>query len=198
MSSDKVLHPTAKRNVETIAEVERQLLRKRSTVERIGETIAWYFGSLRFVIAHLLFIFCWVLWNTGTVPGLDPFDRYPFGLLSLLIGAEFIFLTTFVLMNQKHQLRRTEHWGHLDLQLTMLTEQEVTKNMQMLRMICKHLGLKAPSQDQEVAEMTQSTQVTALINAIGKVRETETLVEELAESRQDDEHLVAKVVQSNP
>jgi uncharacterized membrane protein len=185
MPSETTLHPTAKKNVKTIADVERQLLRQRSTVERIGEAVAWYFGSLRFIIAHVLFITLWVLWNTGLIPGLEPFDVYPFGLLSFLIGAEFILLTTFVLMNQKHQLRRTEHWGHLHLQLSMLTEQEVTKNMQMLRLICKHLGLKEPSQDQEVEELTQSTHVTALVDEIGKVRDPAALVELASEESQD-------------
>jgi hypothetical protein len=55
-------------------------------------------------------------------------------------GVEFIFLTTFVLMNQKHQMGRTEQWAHLDLRLSMLAEQEVTKNMEMLR-----LNLPAPA-----------------------------------------------------
>ena len=190
MPVDQPLHPTAKRNVEIIAQVEQQLLRQRSTVERIGEAVAWYFGSLYFVGAHVLFITGWVLWNIGLIPGVQPFDAYPFGLLSFVVGIEFILLTTFVLMNQKHQMRRTEQWGHLDLQLSMLTEQEVTKNMQMLHLICNHLGLKEPGQDQELAEMTQATQVTALVNEIVKVRDTETLVEDTDVPRETEEQLI--------
>ena len=164
------LHAAAKRNVEIIAEVEQQLMRQRTKMERVGESITWFFGSLYFIAAHVPFIAAWILWNIGVFPSLQVFDPYPFGLLSLVVGVEFIFLTTFVLMNQKHQMRRTEQWGHLDLQLTMLTEQEVTKNMQMLLEICKHLHLRGPNQDQELEDLTQATQVAALVDEIERVR----------------------------
>jgi uncharacterized membrane protein len=111
-----------------------------------------------------------VEWGSG--PGARPFDPYPFGLLALVVGIEFIFLTTFVLMNQKHQMGRTEQWAHLDLQLSMLAEQEVTKNMQLLQLICQHLRLQKPAQDQEVKELTRATPVTALVDEIGKALES--------------------------
>jgi hypothetical protein len=48
----------------------------------------------------------------------------------------------------------------------MLTEQEVTKNMQILHMICQKLELETPTHDQEVSELSQDTQVTALVDEI--------------------------------
>jgi uncharacterized membrane protein len=129
MSPESTLQPTAKKNVETIAQVEQQLLRQRSRMERVGEAIARFFGSLYFIVAHVLFIAGWVLVNIGRIPGVPPFDPYPFALLSSIVGIEFIFLTAFVLMNQKHQMRRAEQWANLHLQLSMLTEQEVADEM---------------------------------------------------------------------
>ena len=171
MQPEPPLPTSAKKNVDTIAQVELQLLRQRSPMEHIGEAIARFFGSLKFIVAHVFFITGWIVLNTGTVPGMQPFDPYPFTFLSFMVGIEFIFLTTFVLMNQKHQIRRAEQWSHLHLQLSMLTEQEVTKSMQMLHMICHRLGLREPAQDQELKEMAQATSVTALVDEIGKVRE---------------------------
>jgi uncharacterized membrane protein len=172
MSSEPTLQPTAKKNVETIAQVEQQLLRQQSRMERIGEAVARFFGSLYFIIAHVLFIAGWVILNTGAISGVSPFDPYPFAFLSSVVSVEFILLTTFVLMNQKHQIRRTEQWAHLHLQLSMLTEQEVTKNMQMLHLICQHLRLEQPAHHhQEVKELTRATPVTALVDEIGKVRD---------------------------
>ncbi len=184
MSTEPFLPPTAKKNVDTIAQVEQQLLEQRSVTEHLGEVIARFFGSLSFIIAHGLFIAGWVLLNTSMIPGVSPFDPYPFGLLSAVIGIEFICLTTFVLMNQKHQMRRTEQWAKLDLHLNMLTEQEVTKNMQMLHLICQHLRLKQPGQDQEVNELSQAMSVTALVEELGKVRELgQVLADEICEVR---------------
>lgn len=188
MSSEPVLPPTVKKNVETIALVEQQLLGQRSLTEHLGEGIARFFGSLTFIIAHVLFIAGWVLLNTCMIPGASPFDPYPFALLSAVVGIEFIFLTTFVLINQNHQMRRSEQWANLDLQLSMLTEQEVTKNMQMLHLICQHLRIKQPGQvqhDQEVSELSQATSVTALVDEIDKVRELgQALADEISEAEQ--------------
>jgi uncharacterized membrane protein len=171
MLPEPSLPTTAKKNVETIAQVEKQLLRQRSPMERIGEAIARFFGSLNFIVAHVFFIAGWIALNTGTFTRMQSFDPYPFTFLSFIVGIEFIFLTTFVLLNQKYQMRRAEQWSHLHLQLSMLTEQEVTKSMQMLDMICQRLRLGVSGQDQELKEMAQVTSVTALVDEIGKVRD---------------------------
>lgn len=174
MVSQPSVAPTAKRNIAAIAQLEQQLLAQRSTAELIGAGVARFFGSLRFILAQLLFLVAWIVVNQKLV-GIPPFDPYPFLLLSLIVGIEFIFLTTFVLMNQTHQMRRAEQWSHLHLQLSMLTEQEVTKNMQMLRTVCQELGLNKPTGDEELSELTQDTAISALANEIEKARETESL-----------------------
>lgn len=162
---------TAKKNIETIAQVELELQGRRSQVEKIGNRIARFFGSLRFITAHLLFFATWIVLNLPVLHNVTEFDPYPFPFLGLLVGIEFILLTTFVLMNQNIQSRRQDHWGHLALQVCLLAEQEVTKNMQMLHLICQHLGIKKPSADDEVKELTQTTPVTALAEEIEKARE---------------------------
>jgi uncharacterized membrane protein len=88
---------------------------------------------------------------------------------------EFIFLTTFVLINQKHQMRRDEQWSHLHLQLSMLTEQEVTTNMKMLYTICRKLKLELSTRDQEISELSQNTEITALVDEIDKARDSDAL-----------------------
>jgi len=167
------LPPTAKKNIEIIAQVEQELLRSRSWVERFGEGIAHYFGSLFFIGLHVLLIAGWILVNTASVPGIQPFDLYPFPFLALVVGIEFIFLTTFVLINQKHQIRRSDRWWHLHLQLSMLTEQEVTKNMQMLALVCRRLGLDGAGEDQELSEMTKATSVPAVVDELEKARDVD-------------------------
>jgi uncharacterized membrane protein len=162
------LSPTARKNVETIAQVEQQLVGRRTRAERVADTVARFFGKLRFIAAHIVFIAAWFAYNLGILPNVEPFDPYPFPFLGLIVGIEFIFLTTFVLMNQNLQSRREEQWAHLNLQLAMLAEHEVTKNMQMLHMICAHLGLEQPTSDREVKELTQATPVATLVEEIAK------------------------------
>jgi uncharacterized membrane protein len=170
MSSGPLL-TTAKRNVETVAAIEQQLLGRHSAVERVGGGIARFFGSLWFIGAHALVIGGWLLLNLGVVPGPAPFDAYPFPFLGFVVAVEFIFLTTFVLMNQNLMSARQEQWAHLTLQVCMLAEQEVTKNMQMLHLISTRLGTDGLAGDQEVHDMARDTPLMALVEEIDKARD---------------------------
>ena len=173
MSSQPSVAPTAKRNIAAIAQLEQQVLSQRSKAEHVGGAVARFFGSLRFILVELLFVVAWILINTGMIAGAPRFDPYPFPLLSLIVGVEFIFLTTFVLLNQKHQMRRAEQWSHLHLQISMLTEQEVTKSMQMLRSICGKMDLHELTGDAEMSELAENTAISALANEIELARETD-------------------------
>ena len=175
MSTQPSVIATAKRNVETIAQLEQQLVAHQSRTERWGSGVASFFGSSRFIIAQVVFVVAWIVLNTAKTAWFRPFDPYPFQFLSLIVAVEFIFLTTFVLINQKHQMRRAEQWSHLHLQLSMLTEQEVTKNIKMLHMISKKLNVEMATRDQEVSDLSQDTEITALVDEIERVREDDAL-----------------------
>ena len=180
---------TAKKNIEAIAHVEHELHGRRSRLERVGDGIAAFFGSLWFIAAHTVFLLIWIVLNSGLLPRLIAFDPYPFSFLGLIIGIEFIFLTTFVLMNQNLQSGRQEKWGHLTLQVCLLAEQEVTKNMQMLHQICQHLKMKNLEVDEELEDLTQATHVTTLVQEIEKAREVgEELIEQLDKLQDDLSH----------
>jgi uncharacterized membrane protein len=192
--SSAPLSSTAKKNIEVIAQVEQHLTGSRSRVEKIGDWIARFFGSLWFIIAHAVFFTVWIVLNVRMLPGVGAFDPYPFPFLGLIVGIEFIFLTTFVLMNQNFQSKRQEQWGHLTLQVALLTEQEVTKTLQMVHLICQDLGLKTPAADPEVKDLAQTTPVTVLVDEIDKVREAgEKLVGEMEKTRNAEEDLAGEL-----
>jgi len=54
------------------------------------------------------------------------FDPFPFGILALVISSESVVLTIFVLISQNRMARQAEKRSHLDLQVGMLAEQELT------------------------------------------------------------------------
>jgi uncharacterized membrane protein len=166
---------TAKRNVETVAQLEQQLVAHQSRTERWGSGVAAFFGSARFIVVQVVFVLAWIVMNIEKTSWFRPFDPYPFQFLSLIVGIEFIFLTTFVLINQKHQMRSAEQWSHLHLQLSMLTEQEVTKNIKMLHAISQNLGEEMPTRDEEVSELSQNTEIAALVDEIEKARDNDAL-----------------------
>lgn len=162
------LGDTAKKNIETIVQLERQLLLKQTIAERWGDKMAHFFGSLCFIIVETFFIACWIFFNSGIGAFFSPFDPYPFPFLNLIVGMQFFFLTTFVLINQKQQMRRMEQWSHLHLQLSILGEQEITKELQTLHMISKELGLKNVEDSLKSTDLTHETPLQTLADEIEK------------------------------
>ncbi len=169
--SSSPLPETAKKNIEVMAQVEQKLHLNRTAIDKLGDGIARFFGSLWFIAAHAVFLAIWFAINGEWIRELEPFDPYPFAFLGLIIGIEFIVLTSFVLMNQSVQTKRLEHWGHVNLQVCILTEQEVTKSIHLLHKICERLDLEDGGADQESKDLSQPTHLTSMVEEIEKARE---------------------------
>ncbi len=151
---------SAKGNIRSIANIEQEFMRQRSRVDRFSETISRYAGSIGFAVAQFCGVAGWVAINSEMTV-LRPFDPYPFCFLSVLIALEAVFLSTFVLMTQRRQAHQAEHWAHLNLQIGLLSEQEATKMLQMLTLVCNQMGMKT-SQDRELKEMVEKTPIAHL------------------------------------
>ena len=105
-----------------------------------------------FVYIHLIWIGSWVVVNLGWL-GIRPFDPYPFGLLTMIGSLEAIFLSTFVLISQNRMAAAADRRAELDLQISLLSEHEVTQAIKMLDAIVQHLGVPImPSSDVEEAK----------------------------------------------
>jgi uncharacterized membrane protein len=174
-----------KLNIQSIAELERDFERRRTPADRVSGAITRFAGSIWSVAAHALLFAGWILVNTGCVPGVRPFDPYPFSFLALAVALEAIFLTTFVLMSQNHLDRQTDRWAHLDLQISLLAEQESTKMLQMLQRIHEYLGLEEAAGDTELKELVEKTHVATLVQELEKVREVEAELAQEAEKRRE-------------
>jgi uncharacterized membrane protein len=149
-------------NIEAIAKLEHEALSRRTATERIGDGITKIVGSLGFMLAQLILIFVWSLINLRGVPGLKPFDPFPFGILALVVSSESVFLTIFVLISQNRMLRHSERRAHLDLQVSMLSEQELTTMLQMLQKLCERVGVRVDGSEQQLQAFSQTTDVHKL------------------------------------
>lgn len=160
---------TVQRNINSIAEIEQEFLRQRSTVACISDRIASVAATPFFITAHVVWLAGWVLVNTFDCFGIVHFDPYPFCFLALCISSEAALLSMFVLMSQQRQARQADQWAHVGLQVSMISEQETTKMLQMLQSICNHLGLKKIVQDCELKEMVKETPFVAIMQELEKV-----------------------------
>ena len=134
--------PGFHRGVETLASVKSELHRRERPSERVADFFTAFSGSMGFVYFHALWFGAWVTWNTGLVPGLAPFDPYPFGLLTMLVSLEAIFLSTFVLISQNREQRVNWIQDEIQTQIGLYQEQELTQVLRIVHRIEKHLGLK--------------------------------------------------------
>jgi uncharacterized membrane protein len=153
---------TVARNIEEVVRMEEEAVRRRPPSSRVADLVAGFAGKLRFVLLHATLVAAWAAVNAGLVPGVPAFDPYPFGLLGMLFSLKGVLLASFVLMKQTRMSAQAEQRSHLDLQISLLAEQEVTKVIQMLERISARLGIEGEVVDAEAREMGETTAVGGL------------------------------------
>jgi uncharacterized membrane protein len=158
------------KNLSSLAEVEQELERQRTPLDRVSDAVTSFTGSLRFVVAHLIVFLIWVFLNVKWVLGEYAFDPYPYVFLNFVLGFEAVMLGTFVLMSQNRQNRQADLWLHVVLQISMLAEQESTKTLQVLQRICERLNLPDAAQDKELNQLIQTTQIETLAKELEQAR----------------------------
>jgi uncharacterized membrane protein len=150
-------------NVAAISDMESQALRNRTRAERVSDALLQATGNLGFLGAHALAFAAWVGVNLGAVPGLTPFDPFPFGILTLIVSAEGVFFALFILISQNRMTRQADHRAHLNLQISMLAERETTRMLAILTPLARHFHLP---EDAEAEELARTTDVPTLAREI--------------------------------
>ncbi|MCK9898313.1 DUF1003 domain-containing protein [Frankia sp. AgB32] len=102
---------------------ERDVLtRTRSRQDRAADAITSFAGSLRFVYLHAVWFAGWILVNEGALGHAAVFDAYPFGLLTMIVSLEAIFLSTFVMVSQNRDTARQNVRAELDFETNIRSE----------------------------------------------------------------------------
>lgn len=153
-------------NIDAIVKLEQDALARRSLTERVSDVITKLVGNMGFLLAQFVLIAGWSLVNLHVIPGLAAFDPFPFGILALVVSSESVFLTIFVLISQSRMARQSERRSHLDLQVGMLAEQELTTILRMLQKLCQHTGVNVDSSKQEVQSFSNTTDVHKLASEL--------------------------------
>jgi uncharacterized membrane protein len=156
----------AEAHIDSIVKQEEEALGRRSVTERLADGVGIFAGSVPFVLLHLVLLIVWLLVNCGKIPGARPFDPYPFQLLGVLVAVEAVILSSFILMRQNRMMRRGERRDHLNLQVDLLAEKEITSLLQMVRAICGQMGLQNIAADKDIRELSQNTSIESLTQSL--------------------------------
>jgi len=153
-------------NIDLIAKHEQEFRDRRTTAERIGDSVAGWMGSLPFVALHTFIFIAWIAINTVGVPAVPRFDPPPFQLLGVIFGFEAILLASFVLMRQSRIGRRSDERDHLELQVALITEKEITAVLSICQAMAQKLDLEHLAKAPEIQEMTQEVQIDEVAETI--------------------------------
>lgn len=136
-------------------------LSRRRPIDVLADRIIGVAGTIPVVELHAVVFLAWILVNTGVVPVLPVFDPYPFGFLTMMISIEAIFLSLLILISQNRQSTVADLREEMNFQITVQSEQEVTKLLRLVRDIHAYHGL-ARRRDSELEKMTQKLDTSKL------------------------------------
>jgi CRP/FNR family cyclic AMP-dependent transcriptional regulator len=116
--ADKLLETRVVRNV------NEEMDEKLSVILRISDWIAWFSGSMYFLLLNAVWFISWIAINMLPL-GLPQFDPYPFGLLTMIVSLEAIFLSCFVLISQNRQVEKDRVRSDIEYDVNIKAELEV-------------------------------------------------------------------------
>lgn len=165
------LSKVIERNIRTIIHLRTKAEHERNLQDRIADSITSFSGRMIFAYVHIAWFVVWILLNTGWF-GLKPFDPFPYGLLTMVVSLEAIFLSTFVLISQNRLAKESERRADLDLHIGLLTEHELTRVLQMLDVIQEKLGI-VDHENSDLADLEMETKPEDVLAEIQRLQELE-------------------------
>jgi CRP/FNR family transcriptional regulator, cyclic AMP receptor protein len=116
--ADELLRTRVSRNVNEEMEVHS------TPLLRIADWIAWFSGSMAFLILNGGWFIIWIGINTLPL-GVEHFDPFPFGLLTMIVSLEAIFLSCFVLISQNRQAQKDKVRADIEYEVNIKAELEI-------------------------------------------------------------------------
>ena len=124
-----------------IRSIESRLKDRRTRSEKFADVLVRWFGSNGSILIHVVIFISWIAINAGLFPNIKTFDPFPFILLTMVVSLEAIFLSLFVLISQNRESRISDLREEIDIQVNMIAEQEITKVINLLAYLMKHLNV---------------------------------------------------------
>jgi uncharacterized membrane protein len=154
---------TTEANVRAVIALERETLGDRTLLQRVTDSVTAAVSSPAFIVAHLAWFAFWVGINTFVAREFDP---YPFSLLTLLVSLEAILLTGFVLMSQDRMTKLADKRTHLDLQVNLLAEQELTAILRVVCLVADKAGVDLNGCDPNLDKLLNQTNVKVIADEL--------------------------------
>lgn len=160
---DKPMTRIVERNIQALIARRRGEEERRSVQDRTADIVTRFTGSMLFVYLHLALFGTWIVFNLPWMPT-PKFDP-SFVTLAMFASVEAIFLSTFVLITQNRMSALAEKRAELDLQVSLLTEHEVTKLIDLVTAIAARMELDEAS-NPELSDLKRDVQPEKVLDTI--------------------------------
>lgn len=149
------------RNIESILQLEDENRRAKPLLYRLVSRVSRYCGTVAFLWWNLAFFAAWILLNQF-VWQIDP---YPFTFLLFLVSIEAIVLAIMILISQNMSAEESERRHHLDLQINLLNEREMTALLRLATRMAEKMEVPQESHS-EVRALTERTDPGKVLHQI--------------------------------
>ena len=116
--ADELLRTRVSKNL------NEEIMQKLGVLDRISDWLAWFSGSMPFLLSHSVWFIVWIILNRFIL-GDRAFDPFPFGLLTMIVSLEAIFLACFVLISQNRQAQKDKVRADIEYEVNIKAELEV-------------------------------------------------------------------------
>ncbi len=130
----------------------------RDFEDKISDWITAFAGNIKFVYAHAIWFGVWIAAGLGLFGAAYKFDTFPFGLLTMIVSLEAIFLSTFVMISQNRSSEKSEIRSQLDYETDLQAEREIAIIMQTLVRIAEKNGVNITDLTTEMDEVKHLAQ----------------------------------------
>lgn len=148
-------HDRVSQRRKVISSFKARANEKRSLVDKIADGLTVSFGTILFLVLNAVFFAVWIVWNMGLVPEFSVIDPFPFGLLTMVVSLEAIFLAIIVLISQNRESKIAELRQEFELYVNTYAESEITKLIYLQTLLLEKNGIDI-SDDMEVQGMLKS------------------------------------------
>ena len=116
--ADELIRTRVSRNV------NEEVVEHTTLMQHIADVISWFSGSMPFLFVNAAIFAVWIGINSLAL-GLPHFDPYPFGLLTMAMSIEAIFLSCFVLISQNRQAEKDRVRADIEYEVNIKAELEI-------------------------------------------------------------------------
>lgn len=154
---------TVQRRQKAIKSFKAKADAKRSFTEKFADLLTARFGTVTFLALNVIWFVTWIVINTG-MTSIEPFDPFPFGLLTMIVSLEAIVLAVIVLISQNREARISELREEIELQMSTIAEGEVTKLINLMALLLEKQGVKID--DPELQKMLKPINSNDLVKQL--------------------------------